>query len=73
MNVVDVQKFEDKLREAEKRLGMRDSVPVTYERGGDAVGKLLVSLLLVAIIISVLARSKNIRPPISIDSFVRPT
>lgn len=70
MNVVDVQKFEDKLREAEKRLGITDGVPVTYERGGEAVGKLLLSLLLVAIIVSILARSKSIRPPISIDSFV---
>lgn len=72
MNVVDIQKFEDKLREAERRLGIRDGVPVVYERGGDAAGKLLISLLLVTILISLLARSKNIRPPISMDTFVSP-
>lgn len=70
MNVVDVQKFEDKLREAERRLGIRDGVPVVYERGGDAAGKLLISLLVVAILISLLARSRSIRPPISMDTFV---
>lgn len=70
MNVVDVQKFEDKLREAERRLGIRDGVPVVYERGGDTAGKLLISLLLVTILISLLARSKSIRPPISMDTFV---
>lgn len=70
MNVVDIQKFEDKLREAERRLGIRDGVPVIYERGGDTAGKLLVSLLVVAILVSLLARSRSIRPPISMDTFV---
>lgn len=71
MNVVDIQKFEDKLREAERRLGIRDGVPVVYERGGDTAGKLLMSLLLVTILVSLLARSKSIRPPISMDTFVK--
>lgn len=70
MNVVDIQRFEDKLREAERRLGIRDGVPVVYERGGDTAGKLLISLLLVTILVSLLARSKSIRPPISMDTFV---
>lgn len=70
MNVVDITKFEDKLREAERRLGIQDGVPVIYERGTDTAGKLLVSLVVVAILISLLARSKSIRPPISMDTFV---
>lgn len=70
MNVVDINKFEDKLREAERRLGIQDGVPITYERGTDTAGKLLVSLLVVGILISLLARSKSIRPPISMDTFV---
>lgn len=70
MNVVDVHKFEDKLREAERRLGIKEGVPVVYERGGDAAGKLLLSLLLVGIVVSLLARSRSIRPPISMDTFV---
>lgn len=70
MNVVDVYKFEDKLREAERRLGIQDGVPIIYERSTDTAGKLLISLLVVAILISMLARSKSIRPPISMDTFV---
>ncbi|XP_044269257.1 paraplegin [Tribolium madens] len=71
MNVVDVNKFEDKLREAERRLGIQDGIPVTFERGTDTAGKLLISLLIVAILISLLARSKSIRPPISMDTFTQ--
>ncbi|CAH1169614.1 unnamed protein product [Phaedon cochleariae] len=71
MNVVDVNKFEDKLREAERRLGIQDGVPIIFERSTDTAGKLLVSLLVVALLISLLARSKSIRPPISMDSFTQ--
>ncbi|XP_065172580.1 paraplegin [Atheta coriaria] len=71
MNVVDIHKFEDKLRQAERRLGIRDGVPITFERGGDTAGKLLISLLLVGIIVSILARSRSIRPPISMDTFTQ--
>ncbi|KAJ8956005.1 hypothetical protein NQ318_006279 [Aromia moschata] len=71
MNVVDINKFEDKLREAERRLGVQDGVPVIYERSTDTAGKLLISLLVVALLISLLARSKSIRPPISIDTFTQ--
>lgn len=70
MNVVDINKFEDKLREAERRLGIQDGVPVVYERSTDTAGKLLISLLFVALLISMLARSKSIRPPLSMDTFV---
>ncbi|KAJ8969497.1 hypothetical protein NQ314_001722 [Rhamnusium bicolor] len=72
MNVVDVNKFEDKLREAERRMGIHgDGVPIIYERSTDTAGKLLISLLVVAILISLLARSKSIRPPISMDTFTQ--
>lgn len=70
MNVVDIQKFEDKLREAERRLGITDGVPVVYERGSDTAGKLLISIVIVAILVSLLARSKSIRQPLSMDTFV---
>ncbi|KAF5271018.1 hypothetical protein FQR65_LT05368 [Abscondita terminalis] len=71
MNVIDIHKFEDKLREAERRLGIKEGVPVVFERGGDAAGKLLLSLLLVGIVMSILARSRSIRPPISMDTFTQ--
>ncbi|XP_017772930.1 PREDICTED: paraplegin [Nicrophorus vespilloides] len=71
MNVGDIHKFEDKLREAERRLGIRDGVPVVYERGGDTAGKLLISLIIVGLLASILARSRSIRPPLSMDSFTQ--
>nr|CAI5855668.1 unnamed protein product [Callosobruchus analis] len=71
MNVVDMNKFEDKLREAERRLGITDGVPVIYERSTDTAGKLLISLLVAAFLVSLLARSKSIRPPLSMDTFTQ--
>lgn len=71
MNVVDINKFEDKLREAERRLGIQDGVPVTYERSSDTAAKLLVSLVIAGILVALLLRSKSIRPPISMDSFTQ--
>lgn len=70
MNIVDMKKFEEKLREAEERLGVGPGggVPVIYERGSDIVGKLLVTFILAAILLSVLSRSRTMRSPV--DYFV---
>ncbi|XP_054289430.1 paraplegin-like [Macrosteles quadrilineatus] len=72
MNIVDMKKFEEKLREAEERLGVGQEgrVPVIYERGTDTAGKLLVSLILAAILLSVLNRSRAMKGgPMSLDYF----
>nr|CAD7596337.1 unnamed protein product [Timema genevievae] len=73
MNIVDINRFEEKLREAEKRLGITvdKGVPIIYERSSDTAGKLLASLIVVGLILSLLSRSKSIRPPISMDSFTQ--
>lgn len=72
MNIVDIKKFEEKLREAEERLGvgLGGGVPIVYERGTDTVGKLMVSLILAAILLSFLNRAKTMRSPVSFDYFV---
>jgi len=72
MNIVDMSKFEAKLREAEERLGIKPEmrVPVVYERNSDTAGKLLASILVVGILLAVLTRSKTFKNPISMDSFV---
>lgn len=70
MNVVDVHKFEDKLREAERRLGIPDGVPVVFERGSDSAGKLILSLFIVGLLLSIVIRSRSLKPPISMDTFV---
>ncbi|XP_046678574.1 paraplegin [Homalodisca vitripennis] len=71
MNIVDMKKFEEKLREAEERLGvgLGGGVPVIYERGTDTAGKLLVSLIMAAILISILNRARTMRSPVSFDYF----
>lgn len=71
MNIVDMKKFEEKLREAEARLGVSpgDGVPVIYERGSDAAGKLLASLIVAGILLSLFSRARTMRPPISMDTF----
>lgn len=73
MNIADVEKFENKLREAERRLGIHDGVPVTYERGTDSAGKLLISLLFVGLLIWYLAKNKAIRTPLNMDMFSQMT
>ncbi|ERL83551.1 hypothetical protein D910_00627 [Dendroctonus ponderosae] len=69
MNIADVEKFENKLREAERRLGIKDGVPVTYERGSDSAGKLLISLMFVALLVWFLAKNKGIKTPLNMDVF----
>jgi spastic paraplegia protein 7 len=74
MNIADTNKFEEKLRLAERRLGIPAEegcgVPVIYERNSDTAGKLLASLIVVGLILSLISRSRTIRPPISMDTFV---
>lgn len=72
MNIVDTNKFEDKLRAAEQRLGIPvgQGVPIVYERNTDAAGRLLTTLIAAAIVISLISRTKGFKSPISMDSFV---
>jgi len=70
MNIIDTNKFEEKLRAAEQRLGISagQGVPIIYERT-DTAGRLLTTLIAAAIIISIISRMK-FKSPISMDSFV---
>ncbi|KAL1131091.1 hypothetical protein AAG570_012328 [Ranatra chinensis] len=71
MNIVDIKKFEEKLREAEKRMGIAPGggVSVVYERGSETAGKLLASIILASVIISLLSRTVSVRSSISMDRF----
>ncbi|GLH05191.1 Transitional endoplasmic reticulum ATPase TER94 [Gryllus bimaculatus] len=71
MIIVDINRFEEKLREAETSLGIRadGGVPVIIERSSDTAGKLLASLIVVGLLLSLLSRSRSIRPPLSMDTF----
>lgn len=69
MAIADHEKFESKLRDVEKRLGVREGVPVSYNRQSDTVGKLLSTLVIAGIVLAVLSRMRGMKSPISMDSF----
>lgn len=69
MAVADVSKFEEKLRDVEKRLGIMDGVPVTYDRQSDVTARVLLLLLFVAVLMAVSSRMKGMKSPLSMDSF----
>ncbi|TDG41839.1 hypothetical protein AWZ03_011729 [Drosophila navojoa] len=69
MAVADANKFEEKLRMVEKRLGITDGVPVTYDRQTDTTGRILMLLLFCALLMSIATRMKSMKSPLSMDSF----
>lgn len=70
---VDIDKFEEKLRDAEAKLGIKagHGIPVVYERGEDAIGKFLASLILGGILLSLFVKGKGLKAPGIGDMFVR--
>lgn len=69
MAVADTEKFESKLRDVEKRLGVREGIPVSYNRQSDVIGRLLSTLLIAGVVLAVLSRMRGMKSPISMDSF----
>lgn len=71
MSVADVNTFEEKLKQVEKKLNITENVPITYDRqSGDFVGRILTLLLIFAVVMSITSRMKGFKSPISMDSFV---
>lgn len=72
MNIVNVPSFEKRLKEAERRFGIRPehSIPVVYERNQESTWLLLVSLVAVALMILIMFRSGQIKTPQTMDFFV---
>ncbi|XP_013184956.1 paraplegin [Amyelois transitella] len=66
MNVGDIHRFEEKLRETEKNLGVKEGVRVIYDRNGGVAGKIISTLLIVAVILSFLYSSKSMRMNINL-------
>uniref|UniRef100_A0A182LX52 AAA+ ATPase domain-containing protein n=1 Tax=Anopheles culicifacies TaxID=139723 RepID=A0A182LX52_9DIPT len=71
MAVADVNKFEEKLRSVEQRLGVTEGVSVQFERSGDVSGRILFTLFATGVIIALLSRIRGGRGPISMDSFTQ--
>lgn len=72
MNIADTKSFEEKLREAETRLGIppENGVPIVYERTNDTAGKLLATLIVLGILFGFLTRGKGFKMQMNMDSFV---
>ncbi|XP_061382333.1 paraplegin isoform X2 [Danaus plexippus] len=69
MNVGDIHRFEEKLRETELSLGVKEGVRVIYDRNGSVAGKIITSLLIAAIIMSFLYSTKSMRMNINLGGF----
>lgn len=70
MAIGDISKFEEKLRDVEKRLGVTENVAISFERGTDLAGRMLFSLIATGVIIAILSKMKGFKGPINMDSFV---
>lgn len=68
---IDTTRFEEKLRDVEKRLGVREHVAVSFERGGELAGKILFSLVSMVVVLALLSKLKGFKGPLSMDSFTQ--
>lgn len=67
---IDTSKFEEKLRDVEKRLGVKDSVSISFERGGDLAGRILFSLISFVLVLALLSKLRGGKgSPFSLDNF----
>ncbi|XP_055910268.1 paraplegin [Eupeodes corollae] len=71
MAIADASKFELKLRDVEKRLGIKEGVSITYDRQSDITGRILVLLVFFALFMALASRMKGMKSPISMDSFTQ--
>ncbi|XP_055843812.1 paraplegin [Episyrphus balteatus] len=71
MAIADASKFEIKLRDVEKRLGIKEGVSITYDRQSDITGRILVLLVFFALFMALASRMKGMKSPISMDSFTQ--
>lgn len=68
---IDTSRFEEKLRDVEKRLGVRDGVSISFDRGGDLAGKILFSLVSFVVVMALLSKLRGVKGPLSMDSLTQ--
>ncbi|CRK90142.1 CLUMA_CG003858, isoform A [Clunio marinus] len=68
---IDTTRFEDKLRDVEKRLGVKDSVSISFDRGGDLAGKIFFSLVSLVVILALLSKLRGVKGPFSMETFTQ--
>lgn len=71
MAIGDITKFEEKVREIEKKLGVKEGVSISYERGNDLPGKILFMLVATAFILALISRVRGFKGPINMDGFTQ--
>ncbi|XP_050360654.1 paraplegin [Nymphalis io] len=69
MNVGNIHRFEEKLRETETSIGVKEGVRVIYDRNGSVAGKIFTTLLIAAVILSFLYSTKTMKMNINIGGF----
>ncbi|CAH0684784.1 unnamed protein product [Chilo suppressalis] len=69
MNIGDIHRFEEKLRDVEKSLGVKEGVRVIYDRNGSVAGKVITTLLIGALILSFLYSTKSMKMNINLGGF----
>jgi len=72
MNIADLERFEQKLRDAESKLGIKPGygVPVVYDRSLNAPELILFLFFAGLLALAYFNRSKGTKSPISFDMFV---
>lgn len=68
---IDTTRFEEKLRDVEKRLGVRDGVAISFDRGHDLAGRILFSLVAGAVFLALLSKMRGFKGPISMDGLTQ--
>lgn len=71
MAIGDATRFEQKVRDVEKRLGVREGVSISYERGNDLAGRILFTLVATAFVLALISRSRGFKGPINMDGFTQ--
>lgn len=69
MNVGNIHRFEEKLRETEQSLGVKEGVRVIYDRNGSVAAKIFTTLLIAAVILSFLYSTKSMKMNINLGGF----
>ncbi|XP_055378679.1 paraplegin [Condylostylus longicornis] len=69
MAIADASKFEQKLRDVEKKLGIKEEISITYDRQSDITSRLITLAIIFIIFMTIISRLRGFKSPISMDTF----
>lgn len=70
LTVPDSVKFEEKVREVERKMGIQDGIPIRYDRGTPEILKIITTLALAGIVLAILRKTSFKMSGGSFDSIV---